>query len=452
MVGIAKIKSGRILFLSVLFLAIISCQNDDSDEFFEESPTARITERGNELRTLLKSSQNGWRTVYFTDSTQLGGFTFLFKFVDDNNVEMTSDFDDDTSLVTSRYDVLLGATTKLSFTTKNDIHKLSDNGNPPDAALFGRGYLGDFEFLYYGIDEETGDLIFRTNRTQTELRFTRAGDTEQELAAFNNRLSIANEFTSTSKSVYQGLTINESDGATDVFDIRLNSARRFAVASNAVESFSFGFAYTANGIRISPPLEVGTTTISDFEYDAVNDEFIADIEGGGTAVLAFNNAPLFPTDDNLEVVANGNRFGYIDTNLFNTPSTSPNFRMLRNTVNENLNPFDFRLDRVQFFFSIGGDRTFNVIQYSLENINDGSIFNLNHFVTFQNIDGKLILTDDGWSDPSLIPFVEVIDDVLTDPMGLYVKEESFRVQFSNTIFTFTSAENPSIRLTTYAFQ
>ncbi len=443
---INKYKILGFILLSVLF---VGCSSDDTSSVFEETPTERINSRINELRTLLKSSDTGWKAVYFTDNTQLGGFTFFFNFIDDNNVVMSSDFDDDTSLLTSKYDVVLGSTVKLSFTTKNDIHKLSDSANAPDANLTGRGYLGDFEFLYYGVDETTGDIIFRTNRTQQELRFVKA--TTDAVTSISESLVIPELLNDPTKSVYQNLAIT-SGGVTETLGGTYNPARRFFSATGINRSIDFGVAFTSTGIIVSPAIEVNGKQAKEFVYNATTDEFVADLGDSDSVVISYADAPPFLTNDNLVVVQADNAYGYIDDFLFEAPSTSTNYRLLRDEVNNGLSAAGFRLQRVSFFFSIGGDDTFNVIQYRLENIADGSIFNINHFVTFENVDGKLILTDDGWSDPGLIPFVAAIDNALTNPLGLYVRQEDFRVRFTNTIFTFTSVEDPSIRITTYAFQ
>jgi len=85
---------------------------------------------------------------------------------------MASDFDADTDVYKSEYQVQLGSTVSLVFTTKNRIHLLSESDNYPIPALRSKGYLGDFQFLYYG--QENGDIVFKTNRNGQELRFVKA--------------------------------------------------------------------------------------------------------------------------------------------------------------------------------------------------------------------------------------------------------------------------------------
>lgn len=447
-----KINSYIINNLIVVLISffVFSCSDEDSSEVFNESPTERTNAQKQALRTALRSSDTGWKAVYFTSPGELGGFTFYFNFLDDENVEMTSDFDDDFTLTKSRYDIVLGSTIKLSFTTKNDIHKLSDSANPPDSGLIGRGYLGDFEFLYYGVDEATGDLIFRTNRTQEEVRFTKAASNEvQNIIESRN---IFRELTDSEKSVYQNVIISV-DGTTEVFDFSLNVNRRFVAIDNESDSYSFGIAYNETGFTLNPALIIKEQEITEFTYDVGEDKFIADLGSGNSAEIAFLDAPSNPTDDNLLVVSAVNRYSFIDEFLYNAQSSSANFRKSINEVNTQLAPFGFILLRATFSFNIGGDPAVNSISYLLGDVADGtSLGAVSHFVTYENTDGKLVLSDNDWDVPSFAPFLASLDDMLVNTEGLYVKEELFRVRFPNSIFTFTSAGDPSFRMTTYAFQ
>ena len=168
-----------ILLPLVFFL--ISCEdNNDPEDIFEKDSTERLNEQEKELSELLQSSEYGWKMTYFTDDPrytnndqQLGGWTFIFDFVDNSHVVMVSDFSNQTLTPNeSEYNIKLGSTIKLSFSTKNYIHDLSDANNAPSSSLTGKGYKGDFEFLYYG--QEGEDLIFRSNRFQIEIRFQKA--------------------------------------------------------------------------------------------------------------------------------------------------------------------------------------------------------------------------------------------------------------------------------------
>ncbi len=247
------IKSSLVAFLA---LYMTSCSKDGADSLFDKTPTGRVNARTKELNDLLTSSEFGWKAVYFTDNTQLGGFTHLFKFKDAKNVEMASDFDDDTTKYSSEYSIELGSTVSLVFTTKNRIHLLSDSYNAPTDALLGKGYKGDFQFLYYG--KENDQIIFKTNRSHQELRFVKA--TAQDwLDLTANRAMIPNVIGAPTRPLFRLLETNDGTKISK-FDFTFDDAPRFATAnsidSGSLLSYNIGIAYTPTGILVSPPVEV----------------------------------------------------------------------------------------------------------------------------------------------------------------------------------------------------
>jgi hypothetical protein len=133
------------LMISIAALLLGSCSSPEAEAKFDENATDRLSGRQKELNDLLLSSSEGWKAVYYTDSTQLGGWTHLFKFLPQGNVDMASDFSD-TGTYRSQYNIQTGSTVSLVFTTKNRIHLLSDAANSPTTALYAKGYLGDFQF------------------------------------------------------------------------------------------------------------------------------------------------------------------------------------------------------------------------------------------------------------------------------------------------------------------
>ena len=117
----------KYLFIAVLAMQLASCDNkEDVDPIFDQTPTERLNAQKKELNDLLESSEFGWKAVYFTDTTQLGGFTHLFKFKS-GSVDMASDFDNDTAIYKSEYGIELGSTVSLVFTTKNKIKNQTFN-------------------------------------------------------------------------------------------------------------------------------------------------------------------------------------------------------------------------------------------------------------------------------------------------------------------------------------
>lgn len=436
-------------YILVAFIAIqlVSCDNKETlDSPFGATPTERLNGQQKELNDLLESSELGWKAVYFTDTTQLGGFTHVFKFKD-GVVDMASDYDDDTSIYSSEYSIELGSTVSLLFSTKNRIHLLSDSDNYPTEVLRGKGYKGDFQFLYYG--QEDGQIIFRTNRSFEELRFVKATAADWTDLA-KARAMIPNVIGATTRPLFRLLETNDGSKISQ-FDFNFTPASRYAVA-NSIESgssfsYNMGIAYTPTGIIVSPAVKVGTQSLSEFIYDAASGNFNATGTGGATASIKYSNKPLLLTDD-YKILLDGNQstgFGYIAPFLTNAPTNSLLTKTLLAEVNANL-PTGRTISRVQFNFNtIYG----SYIEYRFAGGKATEYHNVQ--VIEDPVNKTIILKDLGWDSGSTPAVLAKIDAELMTPAGLYVKKESFRITYSNTIYTFTSASG-NFRLTTYAFQ
>lgn len=433
------------LFIAVLAMQLVSCDNKETlDSPFNATPTERLNAQQKELNDVLESSEFGWKAVYFTDTTQLGGFTHVFKFKD-GKVDMASDFNDDTAVYSSEYSIELGSTVSLVFTTKNRIHLLSDSNNYPVAALRGKGYKGDFQFLYYG--QENGQIIFKTNRSFEELRFVKASASDWSDLA-KNRLMVPNVVGATTRPLFR--LLETYDGTkTSQFDFNFTAATRYAVA-NSIEtgssmSYNMGIAYTPTGILVNPAVKVGTQMLSEFTYDAATGNFIATGTAGVTATIKYSNKPLVLTDDYKVLLAGNPRtiYAYIAANLATAPSNSLLCNSLLNTINASL-PSTQKVNRVSFYFNDGANGSY--ISYSFT----GGKSTLYHFVTVTEdpVNKTIILKDDGWLSGSEPALLKDLDKQLLDPKGLYVKKESFKITYSNTIYTLTTASN-NFRITTY---
>lgn len=438
----------KYLLVAVLAIQLVSCDNKETlDSPFNATPTERLNAQQKELNDVLESSEFGWKAIYFTDTTQLGGFTHVFKFKD-GQVEMASDFDDDTAIHSSEYSIELGSTVSLVFTTKNKIHLLSDSDNYPTAALRGKGYKGDFQFLYYGQDND--QIVFKTNRSFEELRFIKA-TAEDWTDLAKNRAMIPNVVGAPTRPLFRLLETNDGSKVSQ-FDFNFTEVTRYAKASSIDAgsnlTYNAGIAYTPTGIVVSPAVKVGTQSLSVFTYDALTGNFNATGTAGVTASIKYTTKPLVLEDD-YKIMLDGNAstaFGYIASYLSSAPTNSLVTKTLLAEINANL-PSGVTISRVQFQFNTSFG---SYIQY----IFAGGKATEYHFVnTVEDPANKtMILTDDGWNSGTEPAILKKIDAELLNPTGLYVKRENFRFGGPpNTIYTFTSASS-NFRITTYAFQ
>lgn len=434
--------------ISFAALLLGSCSSPEVDAKFDQNATERLSGRQKELNDLLLSSAEGWKAVYYTDSTQLGGWTHLFKFLPGGKVDMASDFDSDTKTYTSQYDIQVGSTVSLVFTTENRIHLLSNAADYPTAGLLAKGYLGDFQFYYYG--QKNGDIIFRTNRNGHFLRFVKA--TPQDWTDLPKNTPIISNITGDMTSpLFRLLEINDGT-TTKSYDFDYNTDARFGTGYSldpAVNtSYDLAFSFNPTGAYSKTPLDVKGQKLTDFLYNSTDNSFVATGKDGVKATIKYTNAPPIITDDyKLFLSGKGNPqmvLGYIAANLYTAPTTSDYFRFLINKVNATL-PAAQSIARVQVVFNNVPNGTY--IQYLF----NGGKATIIHWLTSKEdaVNKTIVLVDDGWSvAPAAAAFLKDIDNELVNPKGLYVKKENFKISFTNTIYTLTSASS-SFRTTTY---
>lgn len=438
----------KYLFAALLVLHLSSCNdNTDAEQKFDQTPTERLNAQKTELNELLLSSEFGWKAVYFTDNTVLGGYTHLFRFAKDGTVQMASDFDSDTKVYKSEYEIQLGSTVSLVFTTKNRIHLLSESNNYPIPALEAKGYLGDFQFLYYG--QDNGDIVFKTNRNNRELRFVKA--TAEDWADLPKNLVMEqNVIGSEDRPLFRLLETNDGT-TTHKFDFSFTAATRFA-ESNSIESgysvsYNMGVGYTPTGIVVSPAVEVSGQKLTNFIYNDTDGSFTATGTNGVSAVIKYTDKPLVLTDD-YKLLLPGQPlawFGFfIDDYTVEAPTNSALFYAEVEKINAAL-PDGQSISTIEIY---SNTRIGTFIYYSF--VGRGP---LQHFVTVEEDEAgkKMILKHESWNGNTTVAtpaFLAGFDKYLMDPEGIYVKKESFRLVYSDPVYTFTSASSP-FRMTTW---
>lgn len=445
----------RYLMMTSLLVCLSACNSDtDAEQKFDVTPTERLNAQKKELNDLLLSSEQGWKAVYFTDDTQLGGYTHLFKFLPGNKVEMASDFDDDTKKYTSDYDVVLGSTVSVLFNTFNRIHLLSDSGNSPTAALRGKGYLGDFQFLYYG--QENGDIIFKSNRLVREVRFVKA--TAQDWVDLEKNLEMEeNVIGEDSRPLFRFLETNDGT-TTKKYDFSFSSVTRFSnseAIDNSGEVISMGVGYTPTGIVVSPAVEVKGQKLTNFIYNDADGSFTATGTAGVTASIKYSNAPLVLTDDyKLLLPGSGNNvYGYI-YNL--TKFEGANSALFLSLLGNSEQAAGAMLTRVQLWFN-NADGT-NYIEYRFGDATGATIARRYHYFTLSAdaVNKTVTFTPGVWKSstaaaaPAIATpsFLKALDDQFMNPQGLYFGEIS---GLGYKAYTFTSTTTP-FRMVAYSFQ
>ncbi|WP_430614970.1 DUF4302 domain-containing protein [Flavobacterium sp. JP2137] len=421
--------------------SFLACDNKDNDSVFEKNPTERIAERKKELADALKSSEFGWKVVYYTDNSSFGGFTFLFNFIDDVNVVTASDFsDEDITPETGEYGIDLRATVSLVFTTKNKIHVLADSYNSPLSS--GQGYKGDVQFGYYGRDNE--DIVFQTVKSRKEFRMVKA--TAEDWANLGKNRIMGQNMSKSDKPLFRSLEIT-TGGTMNGYELNYSGTTRFAQVESAVlapinEENGFGVSFTNTGIKINPAVVVGDVVIDTFDYNAANEEFVSVNSGDVRAVIKYLTRPFQQTDD-YKVFLKSSAVGFIGEYLSGAAGNSDLFKKLLNDLFA-AQPANY-IDRIEIGFR--GPTANSTITYSFL----GGMASVTHTVRVtEGPLGNLKFTHVSWSSNTMPDQIREIDGYLMDPNGVFAKKEKYKVGAPNVIYTFSAAGTP-FKMTTYIF-
>jgi hypothetical protein len=250
----------RLLLLPIIALALFACQKNEPDDLFGKTPAERFNEKESELRSALTSASQGWKLTYFTKEGIFGGYHFLMKFTPEGFVSMASDFSSNTvSVTTSKYELQQGQGVKLTFTTKNYIHELSDAVQ----GKRGAGYAGEYQFLYYG--KEGDKLKFKTQRNSTEQFVYFEPATAQDWTDISTLSNNLNALAENISNYYMEVTANGNTIPYEV-DIQYGSIG-VAPLSNTNDFSRASTVATKEGVAFKPALTIQGKKFTEFTRD-----------------------------------------------------------------------------------------------------------------------------------------------------------------------------------------
>ena len=250
----------KLIYILAGALTLFSCQKNEPDDLFGKTPAERFNEKESELRSALTSAPQGWKLTYFTKEGTFGGYHFLMKFTPEGFVSMASDFSSNTvSATTSKYELQQGQGVKLTFTTKNYIHELSDAMQ----GKRGAGYAGEYQFLYYG--KEGDKLKFRTQRESTEQFVYFEPATAQDWTDISTLSSNLNTLAENISNYYMEVTANGNTIPYEI-DIQYGSIG-VAPLSNTNDFSRASTVATKQGVAFKPALTIQGKKFTEFTRD-----------------------------------------------------------------------------------------------------------------------------------------------------------------------------------------
>lgn len=116
-----------IIYLFIAMFTFVACKREE-DPVFDKNASHRMNEAIDDVYSKLQNNKEGWMIKYYPSKLHtFGGYTIFAKFVNDTDVQLTSDINDDK--ITSTYTVKAGGGTTLTFDSYNKIiHFFSEPG------------------------------------------------------------------------------------------------------------------------------------------------------------------------------------------------------------------------------------------------------------------------------------------------------------------------------------
>ena len=265
-------------------LVALAC-SVDNDYIFDDISTHRLNQFIDECNEELVTAEHGWKFVYYPDTTQYGGFTFLMRFSDNEEgkrVEMQSDLNDSTSISSYSYNSALGPV--LSFDTYSLLHLLADPNPEAAGGIAGLGYNADYEFLIIDVQKEKISLLGKKYKREAELVPATAEDW-QNLPLQRNAMKCMEAFSPTDEDqpFYHYLRIGQ-DTAFCFYSPKLRMAYLTYAEGGETVAQKFPIYSTVNGVRFNRPVTFGWQTFSEWSFDSITrqmsivDEGVADAE------------------------------------------------------------------------------------------------------------------------------------------------------------------------------
>lgn len=424
------------ILLVALAALFTHCKDHTTQTIFDKTSLQRGEEQKILLREKLKASQYGWKILYHPApySAGTGHFRFLFRFLNDTEVEVAGDYlSEDLDFRKSEYSILLGSTVKLSFSTASALHRLSDSGNSPVPGAWFKGLLGSFEFLYYG-ENEKGDLIFRTNRSNKTLLFQKA--TENSLNEIKASYTHFEKLTFMAERTY--IVLAESKGADrNLREIEFSPWRRtFLITKPDIKDtspatifkkgYTIAFGLNPDGIFVDGIILSSGEAFTNVQFkNASNSEEELRLEttlsDGTVLTISNSNESVFPVTYIKDFLTTSSRLNFFC--FRNNGSASTEF----NSILEDMQPHGFTGDfslchRVQ----LHEEKADYLTMPKAAGVENLPLFQGLIYV-FDNKSNRLVIKKNGSIDaggavkPEMEGAFNKFMTVLTDPDGFYFK-------------------------------
>ncbi len=405
-----------LLFISLFTMVLCSCQKEEIDEIFDQSPEERVSEQLNSVRTELKSNKMGWLSTYSFDEGK-EELVLLIKFIDDSRAEITAPEISDVAQESS-YTLNYTQQVDLVFDTHSFLAMLVDYG-----------YKADFR---WELDKhEDGQYFFKSraanNEGESELNMVKASPEKLQFALKVQALKTKMK---PNYDISYFRVLELATGERYDYSYINNKVIFERLGEEEVIRFESEITLNDNGFVLTTPFVVNGKSISEFEYDEASGNFKIinsdDVEGG----VNFANSPA--------ILPYGiSTYNTSATYLLFIPSL--NLKYCSNKFNKLYNDLKtkgYSLDRMEL--DIAGGKFWLKINGSWKGVN----------FTDELENGKVIHTFTGTSiqDDDLFNALMPMLQVIFGANGQYFLDEGQFENYSNKAYSFISEDYPNMKL------
>ena len=244
------------LFLGCCLSASLTSCLKDQDDLFDRPASARLQDRMDQVRQVLRSAEHGWEFDYYPGiDLSYGGVVYTVRFDSLTATVGCSLIPDSTE--TTYYRITNDNGPVLTFDTYNRL--LHYFATPSASEYEAKG--GEFEFVVRDVTDSLITLYGKKTRNTMYLRRLHASADDYA----TRTVSIFDHFVAGFTGTIDG---NDVEGTFDL-------GNRSIKLTSATDAATTHFAFTDRGIRLYHPLRVAGTSIQALAYDTETMQFTA---------------------------------------------------------------------------------------------------------------------------------------------------------------------------------
>lgn len=430
-----------ISIIALLFVAI-SCTDNDVEPLFDKSINERVDQLKTEYSNTLTSAEYGWIGLY-SPNENFGASTMLMDFNENGFVTIKSDYLKGTvdNTITYRLDKTLKLELVLeTHSVFQSIYEYNFNNND-----------GEYVFNILSASAEEIVLESKTDYGSDITIFTLRPATPSDLDLEDIIASFDNLIADPENSVFRNILLDDAPIASFDFNPETRSATITFIENGKKVALVAPVVFTADGFSFLESVNVNGTILTSFTYDEANVEYYNESDG---LKIIYDNLPAFIGNDAEYLINEVTPVFLYRPNLGSNPLTSTNHDQMIIDINNQLNEIGYAFNEYSLSLDFNkGNSCDNNIRIIFQNTDTEEF--LAAFYCFDTPvveDGKLNLTYIGSDQTGLdyeSIFAPIVNFFNSSEGMVFTTEGSFSsniAAYSNRAGTFTSIDNPSIRV------